>query len=427
MAPKLNEIVSSPQFQALTTDQKQATLSTYFEKVVAPTMGSLSTEQAKAVTDTYYAKAKDIVGQGQATEIREERPSEKFGRVAEPISQFAGMFAKSPIVGPAIAGAATGGTEIIKQGIQAIGSEPGTPHTFGESGKRIAQAFGRGAIGEALGRGVIGGAAALGAKMAPTAIKTGAQIMKTTAGIPEKTGEAVLRDPSRLGRAPSIKEAGGKYAEAMEATGLSQGPEAAMEMMGKSGLSEAGATDFAYNALQKLQKGELPYQEALVARDQIKTLLARPKWQNPNAAQAERFLVKMQQDLDAYLEPYFAEAGQSFQGARAGYREAKIAEDFGSWLPTNANKTASVLRGTYAASLGGLGYGGAIDPETAAAGMALASPRMLGYGIRGAAVAAPLVKEAAKFGTRLGTQSIAGKVLPSSTEELMRKHYEAQK
>lgn len=359
--------------------------------------------------------------------IREEYPSGKFARYAEPISQFGGIFAKKGPMGSAIAGTTSMGAEIAKQGIQALGSEPGTPSTFMESGRRIASAFGRGAAGEAAARvGFVGGAK-IGTAISPRLTKTGSQVMKMSAGIPEPTGEAVLSDLGRLGRAPSLKEAGSKYAEAMEATGLSQGPEAAMEMMGKSGLSEAGATEFAYNALQKLKSGELPYQEALVARDQIKSLLARPKWQNPNAAQSERFLVKMQKDLDAYLEPYFSEAGQSFQGARAGYREAKLAEDFSSWLPTNANKTASVLRGGYAATMGGLGAGGYVDPEMAALGLALASPRMLGYGIRGAAVAAPVVREATKLGTRLGAQSAAGYVLPSSTEELMRKYYNKQK
>lgn len=359
--------------------------------------------------------------------MREEYPSETFARYAEPISQFAGSFRKSGLQGAITAGAATMGTEIARQGIQAIGSEPGTPSTFAESGKRIASAFGRGAAGEALGRGVFAVGAKIGSKIGPRLVKTGAQAMKVSAGIPEASGEAVLSDLGRLGRAPSIKEAGAKYAQAMEATGLSQGPEAAMEMMGEAGLSEVGATKFAYNALQKLKEGKLPYQEALVARDQIKSLLARPKWQNPNAAQSERFLIKMQKDLDTYLEPYFAEAGESFQGARAGYREAKLSEDFSSWLPTNANKTASVLRGTLATGAAGLGYGGVIDPETAALGIAAASPRMLGYGIRGAAVAAPVIREAAKFGTRLGTQKAAGIFLPSSTEELMRKHYEAQR
>src|SRR3990167_1481183 len=383
----------------------------------------LENEQALAM------QGKDPYGRpiSRNEQIREERPSETFGRYMEPISAFGGAFAKKAPMGAALAGAATMGTEIVKQGIQAIGSEPGTPTNTMESGKRIASAFGRGALGEGLGRGVFAGAARVGKAIAPTAIKTGAQVMKMSAGIPEPTGQAVLSDLGRLGRAPSLKEAGAKYADAMAATGLRQGPEAAMETMGKSALSQEGATNFAYDAIQKLNSGQLTYQEALVARDQLKNILKMPKWQNPSIAQNEMFLVKMQKQLDDYLEPYFNAAGESFKQARGGYREAKIAQDFSSWLPTNANKTASVLRGGYAATIGGLGYGGQIDPETAALGLAVASPRMIGYGIRGAAVAGPVVREAAKFGTRLGTQAISGRLLPSSTEELMRKHYEAQK
>jgi hypothetical protein len=295
-------------------------------------------------------------------------------------------------MGAGIAGAASAGTEIARQGIQAFGGEPGAPTSFGESIGRTGRAFATGAGGEAAAR-VIGRGAEKFIK--PTAIKTGAQLMKTTAGIPERTGEAVLADPSRLRRAPSMEQAGAKYQSAMQATGLEQGPEAAMKLMGKSALSQEGATSFAYDAIEKLGKGELSYQEALVARDQLKNILKMPKWNNPNIAQNERFLVQMQKKLDDYLEPYFQEAGESFAGARGAYREAKIAEDFSSLMPTNVNKTASVLRGAGAIGLGGAAGMGYIDPTTAVMAAGAASPYVLGKGIAYGLPAAGLASKVA--------------------------------
>jgi len=319
----------------------------------------------------------------RAESIREEYPSEKFVNRVMPMAQLGGMFAKTPGMGMGIAGAASAGTEIARQAIQAYGGEPGAPTTFGESLGRTGRAFATGAGGEAAAR-VIGRGAEKFIK--PTAIKTGAQAMKIGAGIDERSGIKALSDPSRLRRAPSMEQAGEGYERAMTATGLEQGPEAAMKLMGKSALSQEGASGFAYDAIQKLAEGKLSYQEALVARDQLKNILKMPKWQNPSIAQNERFLVQMQKQLDDYLEPYFQEAGESFAQARKGYAEASLGKEFSSLLPTNANKTASVLRG---ASLVGAGY---VDPETAVGGALLMSPYVLGkgiaYGLPAAGVAA---------------------------------------
>ncbi len=361
------------------------------------------------------------LGEGKATGIRAPYPSEKFAQWAEPISQFAGMFSKAPLIGPVIAGTSTMGAEIARQGLQAVGGEPGTPATVLQSGGRIAKAFGRGALGEFLARGVFKGAAAIGRKSIPT----GAQLMKISAGINEQTGKRVLADPRILSRALPIKEAGEKYGQVLEAAGLRQGPEVAMEFMGKSALTQEGAAGFAFDAIKKIKTGELTYQEALIARDQLKEILKMPKWQNPAVAANERFLISMRNQLDAYLEPYFQEAGGSFARARKDYSEAMMKKEFSSWLPTNANKTASVLRGTLALGAAGAGAGGYISPEQAAAGIALTSPRIFGYGIR--AAASPITKKTVELGVRAITQTGAGQLLPSSTQELLRKRYEAQR
>lgn len=362
---------------------------------------------------------------GEATAIRERYPSEKFSAIAQPISQLAGMFAKRAPIAAGITGLATGGVEAARQGIAAYADEPGARDiSIAERAKRIGTQAAIGAGGEGIARGIFAGAAKVGKATKPRAVATGAQLMKVSAGVSEPTGRAILSQPSRLGAAPSMEQAGEQYARAMEATGLSQGPEAAMQLMGKSALSQESAAGFAYDAIQKLNKGELTYQEALVARDQLKNILKMPKWQNPNVAQSERFLIQMQKQLDNYLEPYFQEAGESFAAARGGYREAAMAKEFEPWLPVNANRGASVLRGMVATGAAGVGaYGG--GPEDVATGLgvaALMSPRMLGYGIRAGAAAAPVAREAAKVGTRLGSNYAI-----SSTEELLRKKYQEQK
>jgi hypothetical protein len=156
----------------------------------------------------------------------------------------------------------------------------------------------------------------------------------------------------------------------------------------------------------------------------LKNVLSQPKWQNPKVAQNEKFLKEMQGSLDKYLEPYFKEGGASFETARQGYSASMDKKAFSSWLPQNANKTASVIRGGVGLGLAGSGYA-SDNPAITAVGLAAMSPRMLGYGIR--TIQNPVTKEVVKGAVRLGTQAISNQVLPSSTEELMRKHYEAQK
>jgi hypothetical protein len=94
-------------------------------------------------------------GAGKATGIREEYPSERFRGIVDPISAMAPGFIKNPLI--AIPAAATAGlaTEVVAQGIQAVGGEPVAPKSFGESIRRQANAAIGGAEIESLGR-VIG-------------------------------------------------------------------------------------------------------------------------------------------------------------------------------------------------------------------------------------------------------------------------------
>lgn len=367
------------------------------------------------------AEEKSSLPLGEATAIREKYPSEKLvpSWLSAAASTVAGMLRKTPVAGAITAGAASAGTEALRQGVQAYSGEPYQPYTPAERIQLVGRAGIEGALGESIARGIGVGAKPLMGGF----VKPASQIMKVGAGVDERVGQRVLGEPGRLSRALPQEEAGQIYGEALENVGLKQGPRATMELMGEAALGEKEATKFAYDALRKLKTNDLTYQEALVARDQIKNLIKRPKFMNPDAAQSERFLIEMQQDLDNYLEPYFQLGGKSFEEARDIYSVAKDKQAFSSWLPTNANRTAAVLR--TGAGVGILGGGYATEnPMTAGIGLAAMSPKMLGLAIQ--AGQSPVTRGVVGAGMRMAAQENIRK-LPNSTEELLRKKYQEQK
>lgn len=362
--------------------------------------------------------------------IRPEYPSETFARYAEPISQFGGMLAKTPGIGAGLAGAATMGAEIAKQGIQAVGSEPGTPRTFMESGRRIGQAFARGAGGELLGRGVFKGAQMAGERMIPA----GAQFMKVTAGIPEDVGARVLREPSMLRTAPTVEQAGKQFSDVIEQSGNVYAAKATKKATGKLLLGEQAKIDLLNDSITKIDQvtgfehlpENAPFienltQQALAARYQIGKMLRASKWNDPKLAAERVELKQAEKIIDNWLEPRVP----GYSEAVKNYAKAKSVEEFSSWFPRNINKTAAGLRGLLAVGSAGAGLGGYVDPTTAAAGIAVTSPRLLGYGLR--AGLNPVTREGAKLGVRLGTQSLAGQIFPSSTTEDLRRRYMGQR
>ena len=405
-------------------------------------MLELENEAALAAQPT---GAKDPYGRSIAREesIRAEYPSEKFARYAEPISQFGGMLAKTPGIGTGLAGAATMGVEIAKQGIQAVGSEPGTPTTFTESGSRIAKAFGRGAAGEAVGRGVFKGAGMAWGAASPTVKTATSQVMRGLAGIPQRTAQEVLDNPEILSKALPVKEAGELFGKVIEQSGLKYGPEAVEQITGET-ISSGGAINKIINeTFKKIKslegyntiKGKRVYledmpenaefvkqlaQEASAARYGLSQMLRAAKFGDPKLKASERVLSQKLETLDDWLEPRIP----GFAEARHDYHLAKIKEEFNSLFPRNKNLSPDALRMMLAA--GGATTALAAGAPGALVGVAAMSPKAWEYGIRGAAFAAPAVGQAAKFGTRLGTQAGANYLLPSSysTDEIRRKYME---
>lgn len=374
--------------------------------------------------DDFIADDSLPTGAGKVSAIREEYPSEKFSKFTKLPSRLAGMFAKVPGIGMLIGGAASGAQEAARQGISYLAEEPKQPDVLSRA-RMVGEAALEGAAGEAVGRGM-GAVAGKTFELAkPRLVKTGAQLMKVTAGIPEQTGKQVLSSPSILSKAKSLDVVGDEYNEALKAVGLNRGPSANMEKFGKMAITENEAISFADKSYKEFIDGKLTFQDAMIARDNIKSLIARPKFQNPLTHEQLRALEIQKKTFDNYLEDYFNLADSSFSKIRKDYGDAKAKEVFQSWFPENANKTASVLRGSLALGSVGLGAGGQIDPTTAAAGVALSSPRLLGYGIRTGRAVAPAISLGAKTGVRLGAQQAYEEMAPDAL--MLRRKYMEQK
>lgn len=228
------------------------------------------------------------------------------------------------------------------------------------------------AAGQGAGLGI--GAAARMAK--PYAVKIGAQGMRALAGIPEKAGAAALRDPEILMRAAPLEEAGEAYAKSIG--GLESGAKASRETLGKSYFSgEAIANKFDEMA-PALADGSMDTQTMLALRQRTMKAIEDLPF---NQRDLRRVLADNISKLDEVLEVRLPKWG----GARGGYRESKIAEEFTSALPLNKNLSPNVLRTT--AAIAGAAKGLAEGRPYLAIGLPMISPMTYGVGIKGMALA----------------------------------------
>lgn len=225
-------------------------------------------------------------------------------------------------------------------------------------------------------------------------IKFGSQLIKTTSGVPEKFGAAVLSNPDILTKAPTLEAAGKIYRDAIRGT-----PGARDYLLEQSGdliMSAGDATKIVNEAFVKLSSAkEIGLAEALAARQSASFLLQAAKLGNPEQRANLSNLIKAKNALDDFLESGLP----GFKSASKTYFEANAREAFTHILPQNKNLSANVLRG-----LGGLAVlsSGMLmkAPFLIAAALPL-SPRVQGLAIRGASKAAELTKsQAAQFAAR---------------------------
>lgn len=303
-----------------------------------------------------------------------------------------------------IPGALVGGVagRAIQRGVQAI-REPLVEQPPGEVLLDVAKAGGL----QALTRGAEVGLTAVGKKLAPGAIKLGAQLLRAGPGIKEKTGQAALSDLGLLSRAMSVKEAGNLFEKTISAAGIKTGPQALKKVTGKLIVGQEKKLAILDDSMRALDAGFLPTQEAIVAREQASKLLQAAKFGDPAMASEKRELVLMIERLDDFLEPRV----KGYASARKAYREAKVAEEFSSLLPLNKNLSPNVLRTIAAVAAAGTGaYAG--EPGIALIAPLAVSPAVAGVAIRAAAGvsragAMALQTRLPQAAARLGVPSLA--------------------
>lgn len=238
--------------------------------------------------------------------------------------------------------------------------------------------------GEVLGMGAGGIARAA----APGLRKVGTQVLRATAGVPEREGAAVFRDPSILGRAGTVEEAAKAYKAGTG--GLSGGVEQSRALFRKSYLNPEQAAN-AFDEFWPMREA-MTTEEMLTLRQRMSKAASETTYKQ---GELKRVLLGNIDEIDKHLEGVLPD----WSGGKQAYREAKVAEQFKSWLPLNRNLSPNVLRTWTAASAAG--YGLAQGAPAMAAALPLISPKVWGYGIRAASAGAPVAAQGLDALTRI--------------------------
>lgn len=229
----------------------------------------------------------------------------------------------------------------------------------------------------------------------PTIARAGARLMKATAGVPEKYGMAVINNPDILTRAETREVASEVYKKAIGS--LKGAADYLKDKTGKLLMKSGSAEDLVNDVAGKLESNAMPQlQEVLAARQANEFLLSAAKFGNPEQRANLRNLMKFKEMADEYLE-----AGlPGFKDASRGYFEANAKEAFSTILPQNKNLSPNALRTMGA--LATFSSGAWLHAPYLMLGALPASPKLLGFGIRGANQAVRLGESyAAQFAARI--------------------------
>lgn len=239
------------------------------------------------------------------------------------------------------------------------------------------------AAGEAGGQVLAAG----GRFVRPYANKLGAQMMRVGAGIPEKAGEAAMRNPSVLLDAQTPEVAKEAYRTFEKYTGLRGLDEVAGARAKPWSANEL--YEFALNAANKVKEGAKVSPQELYTASQAENQLSRlAKYGNPDAAAmlGSQSLREAGSVADKALGSVYPE----YSSLRSGYAASKTANEFTSLLPLNKNQSPNVLRSVVAgreaavgaAAIAGVGMG----HPAALAALPLISPKFYGAGLQAAAL-----------------------------------------
>lgn len=311
------------------------------------------------------------------------------GALSAPLAVASGPFAPAVLAGGAAIGAA--GARGLQRTYQYAAGLRDIPST-GEAVTDLGAAAASGVMNE------LGGPIAnkvVGALARPV-VKVGSQVVRAMSGVPEDAAAKVLRDPSILSRAMPIDDAGKLYRE-----GVGDAAKGSME----AGRSIFGKTypgpEAAVNTFDEIS-GSLgaahPNELLGMRQTMMDTLADTPK----TSPKLRKMLSDRIEILDGMLEGRLPNWG----GAKQAWREAKIGEEFGSWLPLNKNLSPNVLRTT--AAIAAAAKGASEGSMWGALALPLVSPKVWGLGIRAAGTTAQALTSApAKLTYRVGVQSLA--------------------
>lgn len=287
----------------------------------------------------------------------------------------AGGAGLASIPGAALGGAA--GESLRQAAVQGYAAKTGGEFTpTGDVLSRVGIEGAAQGVGQGVGLGI--GAAAKAIR--PTVNKLGAQIMRVGAGVPEKYGEAAMRNPSMLLDAPSMADASAGYKAFEAKTGL-RGLGDAVKTQGRF-PSEGELEQQLFEVAARARNGvpSTP-QELYHASQAASSLKQMGKLGNPRYATLEAAINEAKGAVDDVLESIIPE----YKTLRSDYFAAKAGEQFSSFLPLNRNTSPNVLRAVAAGTTAAAGTM-AGNPASIAA-LPLISPRFYGTALKGAALA----------------------------------------
>src|SRR3990167_6510314 len=226
-------------------------------------------------------------------------------------------------------------------------------------------------------------------KMAqPGLAKFGSQMLKVATGIPEKYGEAALKDLGNLSKAKSKDIINASYRAFEGYTGLKSLRNVGAER-GELLLKPGRAEEIINNAYQKVSsKQPVAAQELYEASQAARYLKDQARFGDPNQLANLSNLNRAKTSVDDALQAIYPE----YKNLRSDTFLSKMGEQFSSWLPLNKNQSANALRG-WSALVGGIG-GVASGHPAALLGIPAMAPKIAGSAIRTAGAiskAAPVV------------------------------------
>jgi hypothetical protein len=319
------------------------------------------TLQVRPLTSTEIADAGLAQAQPQQ-QAQQAQPERSFFGNAwhglttnEPTSGVGGFVGRNalPIVGSGIG--AAGGT-VLGVG---VGSVPGAGigAAAGEStrqalvsavnpGERVRQSAGQRAadvaapvaISGALGSGGQKGVEVIGQGIRAAAQTLGPSAISLMSKVPVKDSTRLVQ--GKLRNAPTVREAGKAYEEAIKPLGLKSLDASLKEATGKNVVTGADFVKVADTAIEALNNGTLTPQQALWGRQAIVKMREASKYGRDEYLGAAKTLDAAQDALDDFLVAQLPDLA----AARGQYALAKSAEKFSNWLPVNKDGTPNVAR-----------------------------------------------------------------------------------